>query len=129
MSITPEEIQTIEALHNEIQFIQSQGPIVIEIDAASAFSLIGLLQLAMRHPGLTEHNRETGRSFVERISVIFPPGSVAHGIIQQGYQEEYDKEVPEEVKTLLDFGKKLVNDLNESDPEYNYEIIGVEEYL
>lgn len=127
--MTPEEQLTVEALGNEMKKLQSQGPIALEIDAVSAFGLIGLLQLAMRHPGLTEHNRQTGRSFVERLSVIFPPDSVAYGIIQQGYEEECDREVPEEVRQLLEIGKKLVTDLNEFDPEHNYEIIGIEDIL
>lgn len=127
--MNPEERQAIEALGRELNQIQAKGPIVLEVDAVSAVGLIGLIQLAMRHPHLTEHNRETGRSFVERLSVIFPPGSVAYGFIQQGYQPEHDIEVPEEVKHLVDFGKRMVADLNANDPENRYELLGIEDIL
>lgn len=127
--MNPEERQAIEALGREMNQIQAKGPIVLEVDAVSAFGLIGLIQLAMRHPHLTEHHRETGRSFVERLSVIFPPGSVAYKLIQQGYQPEHDKEVPEEVKHLVDFGKRMVADLNANDPENRYELLGIEDIL
>lgn len=116
--------QQIQAFIAEMTAIHALGPIEVAIDATSAFGLIGLIQLAMRHPKLTDHHQETARSFIDRLSVIFPPDSLPYKFIQQGYNPEFDK-VPEEVQQLMNIGKKLVDDLNESDPDHCYEIEGL----
>jgi hypothetical protein len=60
---------TVQALIAEIS--KCETPMEIALHPLSAFQLAGLVQLALRHPGVSDHNARTGRAFVELVRSFF----------------------------------------------------------
>lgn len=126
-----QEREMIDALAAEMKQLMEQGPIATEVDAITAFQLIGLLQLALRHPELPESQKVRAREFIQSISQIFPPDSVTAQIIEMGWHPEKDiPPTPVNIKEIFtELGQKIVTDLNAIDPDSEWEIVSIEEML
>lgn len=55
-------------------------PVEFSMDPANAFALVALLQLAMRHPALTDPLAEVGLGVVDGIRRAMPPRSSGRSI-------------------------------------------------
>jgi hypothetical protein len=72
-----------------------KAPVVTaELCAVSAFELIGLLQLATRHPHLPERQRDFAKEMVKSLAKGFKPEHRAIAeLIKRGWDQEFDVEV------------------------------------
>lgn len=72
-----------------------QVPIVnAELCAVTTIELIGLLQLASRHPQLPLRQREVARDLVDMLSKAFKPEHVGIArLIKEGWNQEFDREL------------------------------------
>lgn len=59
-----------------LEWIQTEGdsPILVNIPRQSALAVVGLVQLATRHPGISETMEAIAREFVDAVIRQVPPG-------------------------------------------------------
>lgn len=95
MTNSPDPREVAEALGNA-------PPLHLELDAGSAFALVGALQLASRHPGFTGSSADIARQIAQQVGEALSSCHPAIAeIIAQGWnpdndmtQEEFDQEFP-----------------------------------
>lgn len=71
--------------------LADKGPVSVTLRAQSAFKLVGLVQLALRHPGVSDDVRRTGVTFIEHIRGYFSDCPAALDIIQRGDDPSQDR--------------------------------------
>jgi hypothetical protein len=62
--------------------LDASPPIRFDCDAAAAYLLAALLQLACRHPQVNDHSRAFAREFVAQLKAI---GPVTAAILEMGW--------------------------------------------
>jgi hypothetical protein len=85
--------------------LADKGPVSFTFRAQSAFELVGLVQLALRHPGVSDSLRRAGVTFVEHIRGYFSDCPAALDIIRRGDDREQDRATP--FPTLLARARSL----------------------
>lgn len=67
-----EEEELFEAMAHEMREVTASQPVFhIEITPQDAFMLLGMIQLAMRHPGLDESQRAVGVRHARSLQNLF----------------------------------------------------------
>jgi hypothetical protein len=84
--IVPNEAEVRE-LADEMLALHARGGIAVSVDPVTAFSLIGVMQLAFRHPELTPAQKQIIRELVDGLAQAFPAGGPASRIIERGWTE------------------------------------------
>jgi hypothetical protein len=81
-------------MSKELLLLRGRGPIALEVDQFAAFQLIGSLQLAWRHPGLSPSLRSTIEDFGRQLQRAFdgPDTPQLALTLEQGWHAEYDRE-------------------------------------
>jgi len=77
----------------EIVRLRGLGPITVKIDAFDGFVLVACLQLAWRHPGLSDQQRKTIEDFgrgLQRAYNSFEVPQIAL-TLEQGWRREFDR--------------------------------------
>jgi hypothetical protein len=71
----------------------NRAPLTLVLRASSAVQLAGLIQLALRHPGVAskDHVRLTGITFLEHIRAYFADAPATLEILRRGDDPEYDQ--------------------------------------
>jgi hypothetical protein len=89
---TTEETLRAQLMAEEIKVLRERGPICIEVYPFIAFRLIGMLQLAWRHPGLSDDQRDAAEVFARGLQVAFdgPDTPQLALTLEQGWHREYD---------------------------------------
>lgn len=91
---TPDqEAETQEAIR-AIQSLALSEPITTTLDCATAFTLVGMLQLASRHPAVKEYETHTkaARFFTQGlIDKISEKSPAARAYLEKGWHPEYDQ--------------------------------------
>jgi hypothetical protein len=64
--------------------LSSMAPVNFAAPAAAVFQLVALVQLALRHPGVTPALRQVGELFVQGTAQRFADCPVASALIQAG---------------------------------------------
>ena len=85
----------IEQLHAELQAFEriGLGEINFSLGGLAAFNLIGLLQLALRHPNLSQRQKDFLTGFAVSIKQSFPGGMVQiHAAIAKGFDPGCDQD-------------------------------------
>lgn len=86
MSSTPaRELPQFEDFHCELEQRQAQGPIVAELDAVTAFTVLANLQLALRHPQNTGAGAELVRRFADLLARALGPAPALARVIAAGW--------------------------------------------
>ena len=68
--------------------IQTAGPLRVELSALEAVSIVGQLQLALRHPANRGETTKIARRFIEQIRRQVPEGLQRN--IDAGFNPEFD---------------------------------------
>jgi hypothetical protein len=82
------EQQLIERIADEID---TKGPMHLAISAIEVFRLVGMLQLAARHPAPSEDNRRAVRWFVEHARAHFADCPGLLEVIRRGDDPSEDR--------------------------------------
>lgn len=90
---TTEERLRVQLMAKEIEGLRSRGPITLKVDQFAAFQLVGLLQLAWRHPGLSTVQRTTLEEFGRQLQRAFdgPDTPQLALTLEQGWHREFDR--------------------------------------
>jgi hypothetical protein len=90
---TTEETLRAQLMAEEIKSLRGRGPIHVEVDQLAAFQLIGVLQLAWRHPGLSDELRQTIEEFGRGLQRAYdgPETPQLALTIEQGWHREFDR--------------------------------------
>jgi hypothetical protein len=77
----------------ELKRLRQRGPIPVEIDQFAGFQLIGALQLAWRHPDLSDMQRKTIESFGRGLQSFYdtPLTPQLALTLEQGWHREFDR--------------------------------------
>ena len=73
-----------ELVEQSAEEIRSLGPLHLAITPMQAFRLVGLLQLASRHPGVSPDNHQAIRWFIEHVRLHFADCPAMLEIIERG---------------------------------------------
>ncbi len=88
---TPDFVKQAQA---ELNSYGTEPIATVGLEAATIISLIGLLQLATRHPALPASQCEFAKGFVESFSKAFKPEHTAiQQLIAAGWEQEFDREL------------------------------------
>jgi hypothetical protein len=85
--VTDEEL--IDAMPRELA---GKGPFEITFQPASVFQLTALVQLAMRHPGVTGPMRETADRFLTGVRAYFADAPACLEVVRRGDDSGKDRE-------------------------------------
>ena len=90
---TAEERLRAQLMAEEIKSLRGRGPIQVKVDQFAAFQLVGVLQLAWRHPQLSDMQRETIEDFGRQLQAAFDGSAVPQLALtlEQGWHREYDR--------------------------------------
>jgi len=77
----------VHELTRELQAMAALGDFDVTISAVDAFSLIACLQLAYRHPRLSDSQKRIIGGFAMRLGKAFEGYPVARDIISRGWTE------------------------------------------
>jgi len=88
-----EEDLRAQLMATEIRNIRGRGPIEVKVDQFAAFQLVGVLQLAWRHPGLSDDMRDTIEQFGRGLQRAFdgPDTPQLALTLEQGWHREFDR--------------------------------------
>jgi hypothetical protein len=79
----------VQALAQEIRDL---GPMELGLRPLSVLQLVGLLQLACRHPGLPTAERETARRFIDGARAYFAACPAVLTVITLGDRPDADRD-------------------------------------
>lgn len=82
-----------QLMAQEIKLLRTRGPIEVHVEQFAAFQLIASLQLAWRHPNLSDSMRTTIYEFGRQLQVAFdgPDTPQIALTLEQGWRREYDR--------------------------------------
>lgn len=88
-----EEMLRAQLMAEEIKRLYRRGSIRVDVDQFVAFQLVGALQLAWRHPGLSDTQRTTIENFGRGLQAAFvgPDTPQLALTLEQGWRPEYDR--------------------------------------
>lgn len=88
-----EETMRAQLMAAEIRNIRARGPINVKVDQFAAFQLVGALQVAWRHPGLSDDMRDTIEQFGRGLQQAFdgPETPQLALTLEQGWNREFDR--------------------------------------
>lgn len=73
------------------QEIATKGPVETVWTAVSAFQMVALVQLALRHPGVRADLRKTAAKFLEHMRVYFADCPMVSDVIKRGDNPAEDR--------------------------------------
>lgn len=92
---TPEEMQRAERMAAEIRAMNQGTPQTFRVEATvfDLFRIVGTLQLAWRHPGLDDRQRDVIERFARQLQeqMTSPETPEIALVLEQGWNREYDR--------------------------------------
>lgn len=92
---TAEERERARRMALEVQEMRLRPPLTVrvDIDAFDLFRVIGSLQLAWRHPGMTDDTRGAVERFTRQLQGAFPADEAPETArtLEQGWSTEFDR--------------------------------------
>lgn len=90
MEIDPKHILTIAA-DREMRANQKR-PVILEMDLPTIIGIIGLIQLACRHPGGPDRLKSAAYAFVDTIGADLQEAGMHNlaALVQAGWHSEFD---------------------------------------
>lgn len=69
-------------------------PVTLETDLQSIMGVVGMLQLACRHPGISDNIRRAAHVFVDNIGATLQEAGLHNlaALVQAGWNREFDEE-------------------------------------
>jgi hypothetical protein len=91
VDLTDEQAAALMA--EEMRATALDGPAIIALDPLTALSLCGLLQLALRHPNMSDARSavDAARLFVDSIREYFADAPTVLAIIDRGDNPQWDR--------------------------------------
>ncbi len=83
--------KTLDMAEKEMQRLKD-APIVLRCRLVDMVSLVAVVQLALRHPGLPDRSKEIARQFIDNLAGLI--GEVSPGLadfVRLGDKPEYDQ--------------------------------------
>jgi hypothetical protein len=74
-----------------VEELQARGPMLLTLKPQSVLHLTGLLQLALRHPGLGESSREIAQTFIAGARDYFVNSPATLDVIRRGDDPSEDR--------------------------------------
>jgi hypothetical protein len=71
--------------------ILAAAPLDITFRPETAFALAGLIQLALRHPGMTPAPRAAGETFLAVVAAHFAAAPAVSEVLRRGNDPAYDE--------------------------------------
>ena len=84
-----DEAEIVAAMVAEIQ--QHEHPMTLVLRPQSVIQLVGLLQLALRHPGVSDDNRRMARMLIEHARGYFTGCPAILDVIRRGDDPREDR--------------------------------------
>ena len=93
--MTTEDSVRAAIMAEELKRLRDLGPVHVQVDPFDAFVLIAALQLAWRHPELSDRQRSTIERFGRGLQAAFKDYDVPQIALtlEQGWRREYDRRV------------------------------------
>lgn len=93
---TADERARAQAMAAEINAMRRRGQVVkvpVQVDLFDLFRVVGCLQLAWRHPELTDDQRVAIEGFTAQLQLAFDPDETPElcRTLEQGWHREYDR--------------------------------------
>ncbi len=86
------EQELTNALIEEVRVLEISGAgIRMDISAGEAFQLVGLLQLALRHPGVGGQLHQTAYKLAKFLENKFAPYPATAEVLRRGWHQEFDR--------------------------------------
>jgi hypothetical protein len=70
--------------------MEASAPLELALAPATAFSLAGIVQLALRHPRLPPHSRATATAFLDIVRAHFAAAPTVLEVLRQGDEPAHD---------------------------------------
>jgi hypothetical protein len=77
-------------LHAVAAEVSAQGPMECVFQPATVLELTGLIQLALRHPGLSDPLRDSGARFLHAVRVYFGDCPAVLELVARGDDPTFD---------------------------------------
>lgn len=90
MTDQPDDEQLIAYMKRLTDLEQAGDRTTIVIGPFSAIVIIGLVQLATRHPDMSKRMKDIGRDFVQQLEPLFAD-TVGEEIVNRGKHPEWDR--------------------------------------
>ena len=75
----------------ELQTLMRRGvSVTLELSPPDAYAVVGLLQMALRHPQIPPYPAHVARAVVDQIAYAFADAPFVRTTIAQGYDPAYD---------------------------------------
>ena len=93
MTTQTEDALRAQLMAKELQLVRGRGAIHLQLDQLAAFQLVGCLQLAWRHPELSDSLRTTIWNFGRQLQSAFdgPETPQVALTLEQGWHREFDR--------------------------------------
>jgi hypothetical protein len=93
---TAEELERAQAMAAEVNAMRQRGEkrtIQVQVDLFDLFRVIGCLQLAWRHPNLSDEQRVAIEGFTAQLELAFDADETPElcRTLEQGWHREYDR--------------------------------------
>lgn len=82
-----DEEARLELIAAELVKVNARGPIRLEMNGQDAFALVALLQLAWRHPGLSQKQRRMIQAIVRSVQELVGDAPELERIILDGWSQ------------------------------------------
>lgn len=80
-----------ELLADVVIELMDKGPLELHLRAQSVLHLCGLLQLALRHPALSQASQPPARLFLEHARGFFADCPATLEVLRRGDNQEFDQ--------------------------------------
>lgn len=89
------EHERARRMADELRALNQAGSRVVRVEATlfDLFRIVGYLQLAWRHPGLDQDQRDTIERFARQLQDVLTSGETPELslVLEQGWSREYDR--------------------------------------
>jgi hypothetical protein len=90
--MTDDDERIVRLLADEmVQALATKGLMELVLRPQSAFHLAGLVQLALRHPGLNESSRHMGVTVIEHVRGYFADAPTVLAVLRRGDDPREDR--------------------------------------
>lgn len=80
-----------DVLAEEMRIKQAGAPCTFQFEATTILQIVSLLQLSIRHPGITPNQRELVRQFIDGAKTYFADCPSVLAVIEMGFDPRHDR--------------------------------------
>ncbi len=81
----------VAAMAREMEMLADQGPVGFTIPPENLYTLLALLQLAWRHPGLSQRQKDLVESFAQQFASVFADYPTLRASLEMGWHQQLDQ--------------------------------------